>query len=74
MQHLAGRQQLAVVVAAIDPPDEAIDVAADVDRVVHGATMTPERALKRPEKADGTIWADVASGEAPPGNRVSAGL
>jgi hypothetical protein len=44
MDHRAARQQLAVVVAAIDTRDEAVDAAPDVDGVVHDlpAMMTSD--------------------------------
>jgi hypothetical protein len=33
--HEAAREELAVVVAAIDPPEETVDTSPDVDGVVH---------------------------------------
>jgi hypothetical protein len=87
VDHLAVCQQLSVVVAAIDTRDEAVDASPVVNGIVHdlpgdddarSASRHPHfarpRALKRPEKADGTVWADVASGEAPCRNGGFAGL
>jgi hypothetical protein len=45
VDHLAGCQQLAVVVAAVDARDEAVDALPDVNGIVHDLweIMTPYR-------------------------------
>ena len=87
LDHLAVCQQSSVVVAAVDPRDEAADASPDVDGIVHDLPhemMTPDvrggphlsarGALKRPEKAHGSVWADLASGDATVQTAGFAGL
>lgn len=67
VDHRAARQQLAVVVAAVDTREDAINASPDVDRIVRDLveTMMPiaraplgtwsSERLKRQEKADGRV-------------------
>jgi hypothetical protein len=69
VDHLAGCQQLSVVVAAVDTRDEAVDASPDVNGIVHHLPeiMTPDRrrstraaremGAERQEKADETTLA-----------------
>jgi len=78
---------LAIVVAAVDTRDEAVDASPDVDRIMHGPPEIDDpqsasrdldlaclRALKRQEKADERVSADVASRDAPCEHPDFAGL